>query len=50
MNDRGKLASELYTQDRYIAHNPSLHEVDSPWKIDLLLPLVDGFMQAAGWL
>lgn len=48
MNDREKLASDLYTHDGYIAQNPTLHEEDSPWKISLLLPLVDEFMQHAG--
>ena len=45
MNDRETLASELYTHDRYIAHNPTLHEEDSPWKIGLLLPLLEEFVQ-----
>lgn len=48
MNDRETLASELYTHDRYIANNPTLHEEDSPWKVSLLLPLVDKFVQDAG--
>ena len=32
---------ELYSTDEYISKNPSLHEVDSPWKIDKIIPLVD---------
>ncbi len=34
----------IYTNDEYIIKNPSLHEEDSPWKIEKVLPLVDRFI------
>ena len=37
-------AGDLYRSDRYIDHNPSLHEEDSPWKVTKILPLVDQFI------
>ena len=37
-------AEDLYRSDRYIDHNPSLHEEDSPWKVTKILPLVDQFV------
>jgi hypothetical protein len=37
-------AEDLYRGDRYIDHNPSLHEEDSPWKVTKILPLVDQFV------
>lgn len=36
-----KRITELYSTDGYISKNPSLHEEDSPWKIDKIIPLVD---------
>jgi SAM-dependent methyltransferase len=36
--------ADLYRSDKYIGHNPSLHEEDSPWKITKILPLVDQFI------
>ncbi len=38
-------AGDLYRSDRYIDHNPSLHEEDSPWKVTKILPLVDQFIK-----
>jgi len=37
-------AEDLYRSDRYIDHNRSLHEEDSPWKVAKILPLVDQFV------
>lgn len=36
-----KRTKNFYKSDDYIDANPSLHEEDSPWKISLLLPLID---------
>jgi SAM-dependent methyltransferase len=33
--------NELYRTDRYIEHNPTLHESDSPWKLRKIVPVVD---------
>lgn len=38
--------TNLYTTDEYITKNPTLHEEDSPWKIEKLLPLIDKFMKS----
>src|SRR5689334_10723626 len=35
---------DLYQTDKYIEHNPSLHEEDSPWKVNKILPLIDKFI------
>jgi len=37
-------ADNLYLRDEYISKNPSLHEEDSPWKVDKISPLVDKFI------
>lgn len=34
----------IYTTDEYLAMNSSLHEEDSSWKIEKILPLVDKFV------
>lgn len=36
--------ADLYRTNEYIRNNPSLHEEDSPWKIDKTIPLVDRFI------
>jgi SAM-dependent methyltransferase len=36
--------ADLYRTDEYIRQNPSLHEEDSPWKIEKTIPLVDTFI------
>lgn len=38
------LIKNLYFEDHYIEKNPSLHKVDSPWKISKILPLIDNFI------
>lgn len=35
----------LYLLDAYITMNPSLHEEDSPWKMEKIIPLVDMFVR-----
>lgn len=35
--------TNLYRTDEYIIKNPSLHEEDSPWKVNKIIPLVDRF-------
>jgi ubiquinone/menaquinone biosynthesis C-methylase UbiE len=39
---------DLYTTDRYIAQNPTLHGEDTAWKLGLVLPLVDAFAKRVG--
>jgi SAM-dependent methyltransferase len=36
--------ANLYRSDEYIRQNPSLHEEDSPWKVEKIIPLVDTFI------
>ena len=43
-SDIEEFVKSLYSTDRYIIQNPSLHEEDSPWKISKILPLVDKFI------
>ena len=37
-------AEDLYRSGRYIEHNPSLHEEESPWKVIKITPLIDQFI------
>jgi ubiquinone/menaquinone biosynthesis C-methylase UbiE len=37
--------TELYTTNEYITKNPTIHEEDSPWKIEKLTPLIDKFIE-----
>lgn len=34
----------IYTTNEYLKKNPSLHEEDSPWKIEKIIPMVDKFI------
>ena len=34
----------IYTTNEYIKKNPTLHEEDSPWKVEKIIPLVDIFL------
>ena len=36
--------ADLYRSGRYIEHNPSLHEEESPWKVTKITPLIDQFI------
>lgn len=36
---------DFYLSDEYIKKNPTLHEEDSPWKVEKILPLVDIFLE-----
>jgi SAM-dependent methyltransferase len=36
--------NNIYTTNEYIKKNPTLHEEDSPWKIEKIIPLVDIFL------
>ncbi len=38
------LVKKLYHEDCYLKKHPSLHEIDSPWKIRKIIPLVDQFI------
>jgi SAM-dependent methyltransferase len=44
MGDAASQATGLYLTDEYIKKNPTLHEEDSPWKIGLIEPFVDSFI------
>lgn len=35
---------KLYLTDEYITKNPSLHEMDSEWKIQKIVPLIDKYL------
>lgn len=35
---------DLYTTDKYISLNPSLHSEDSLWKIEQIIPLIDAYL------
>jgi SAM-dependent methyltransferase len=43
MPDSDDFVGNLYTTDEYIIRNPSLHEEDSPWKVNKIIPLADRF-------
>lgn len=36
--------NNIYVNNEYIVKNESLHEEDSPWKIEKILPLIDNFI------
>ena len=40
-----KRIKQFYETDDYISKHPSLHEEDSPWKLEKILPLVDVFLR-----
>jgi len=40
--------AKLYTSNQYINLNPTLHEEDSPWKIEQIIPLIDEFVKQTG--
>jgi len=35
----------LYLRDEYIIKHPSIHKEDSPWKVNKIIPLIDGFVR-----
>lgn len=37
--------SEFYKTDEYLRKHPSLHEEDSPWKVNKIIPMVDSFIE-----
>lgn len=39
-----KNLKNLYLTDEYILKNPSIHEEDSPWKINKIIPLINNFI------
>lgn len=39
-----KLILDLYKNGEYITKNPSLHEEDSPWKFEKIVPFVDKYI------
>jgi SAM-dependent methyltransferase len=39
---------KFYATDEYLRRNPSLHEEDSPWKIQRVMPLVELFVKLHG--
>jgi SAM-dependent methyltransferase len=48
MEDAKSSVGRLYSSDAYISKNPTLHEEDSQWKVEKILPLVDTFCTLAG--
>ncbi len=44
MPDSDDLVRDFYQKDEYIIRNPSLHEEDSAWKVEKIIPLVDKFV------
>lgn len=45
LNEVENDTKNLYTSDEYIRKNPSLHEEDSEWKVEKLIPFVKAFIQ-----
>lgn len=43
MGNKDEHITNFYLTDEYLTKNPSLHEVDSPWKVTLITPLIDRF-------
>ena len=44
MGNIGKYATNLYLTDEYLIKTPTLYDVDSPWKVSKITPLVDRFI------
>ena len=44
MNNMDEYSRKLYSSDRYIENNPMMHEEDSPWKMEKIVPLIDNFI------
>lgn len=43
-----KEIGEFYTSDKYIEKNPGVHEEDSAWKVEKIIPFIDRFAEACG--
>jgi len=41
MESADNYARDLYIKNNYLIKNPSLHEEDSPWKVNKIIPLID---------
>lgn len=48
MEDAKARAERLYGSDDYMSKNPTLHEEDSAWKVQKMLPFVDRFCAICG--